>query len=85
VVAKVRESLSVDKQRPYDLEKLNLKKVHEVGSKEKYEVEVSNRFTALEDLDVEVEMNSVYENFQPMRVYIIMNLRSISKCLMKDA
>jgi uncharacterized metal-binding protein YceD (DUF177 family) len=36
------------------MESLNLKKLNEAGSKEKYYVEVSNRFAALEDLDTEV-------------------------------
>jgi hypothetical protein len=32
-----------------------------VEGKEKYRVEVSNRFAALEDLDAEVEINSAWE------------------------
>jgi hypothetical protein len=35
------------------MEKFNLKKINEKGAKEKYHVEVSNRFAALEDLDVD--------------------------------
>jgi hypothetical protein len=37
------------------MERFNLKKLNEVEGKEKYHVEVTNRFAALEDLDVEVE------------------------------
>jgi hypothetical protein len=53
VVAKVRERLAVNKQRlqRFHLERFNLKKLNEVGSKEQFRVEVSNRFAALEDLD----------------------------------
>jgi uncharacterized metal-binding protein YceD (DUF177 family) len=40
------------------MEKFNLKKLKEVESKEQYRVEVSNRFAALKDLDVKVEINS---------------------------
>jgi hypothetical protein len=40
------------------MERFNLKKLDEVQGKEKYRVEVSNRFAALEDLDAEVEINS---------------------------
>jgi hypothetical protein len=39
----------------------NFKKLNEVGSKEQYCVEVSNRFAALEDLDAEVDINSAWE------------------------
>jgi hypothetical protein len=43
----------VNKQRSYKFhtERFNLKKLKEAESKEKYHVEVSNRFAALEDLD----------------------------------
>jgi hypothetical protein len=43
------------------MEKFNVKKLNEVGGKEQYRVEVSNRFAALEDLDAEVEINSAWE------------------------
>jgi hypothetical protein len=39
----------------------SLKKLNKVDGKEKYHVEVSNRFAALEDLDTEVEINSTWE------------------------
>jgi hypothetical protein len=52
VVAKVRERLAVNKQTMHRLymERFNLKKLNEVESKEQYRVEISNRFTALENL-----------------------------------
>jgi hypothetical protein len=37
----------------------NVKKLNEVEAKEKYCVEVSDRFASLENLDAEVEFNSV--------------------------
>jgi hypothetical protein len=40
------------------MEKFNLKKLNEVGSKEQFRVDVSNRFEALEYFDTEVEINS---------------------------
>jgi hypothetical protein len=43
------------------MERFNLKKLNEVEDKEKYHIEVSNSFGALEDLDVEVEINSAWE------------------------
>jgi hypothetical protein len=63
VVAKIRERLAVNKQRSqrFCMERFNLKKLNEVGGKEQFRVEVSNRFAALEDLDAEVEINSAWE------------------------
>jgi hypothetical protein len=40
------------------MERFNLKKLNEVGGKEQFRVEVSNRFAALEDMDTEVEINT---------------------------
>jgi hypothetical protein len=51
VVAKIREELAVNKQgsHTFHMERFNLKKLNDVEGKEKYRVEVSNRFVALED------------------------------------
>jgi hypothetical protein len=38
------------------MEKFNLKKLNEVEGKEKYLVEISNRFVALENLDLGDEL-----------------------------
>jgi hypothetical protein len=43
------------------MEKFDLKTINEVEDKEKYCVEVSNRFAALEDLGAEVDMNNVWK------------------------
>jgi hypothetical protein len=47
-------------------ERFNLKKLYKVRveGKEKYCVEVSNKFAALEDLDVEVEINTIWETIR---------------------
>jgi hypothetical protein len=60
VVAKVKKRLTVNKKRlhRFHKEKFNLKKLKEVECEEKYRVEVSNKFSALEDLEAEVEINS---------------------------
>jgi hypothetical protein len=42
------------------MERFNLKKLNEVDGKEKYHVEVSNRFAPMEDLDTEVEISSAW-------------------------
>jgi hypothetical protein len=66
MVAKIRERLAANKQRShsFDMEKFNLKKLNEVEGKEEYRVEVSNRFAALEDLDTEVEINTIWETIR---------------------
>jgi hypothetical protein len=66
VVAKVRERLAVNKQKSqrFHMERFNLKKLNEVEGKEQYDVEESNRFAALEDLDTEVEINSAWETIR---------------------
>jgi lipoate-protein ligase A len=46
------------------MERFNLKKVNEVEGKEKYRVEVSNRFAGLEDLDAEVEINTIRQTIR---------------------
>jgi hypothetical protein len=46
------------------MERLNLKKLNEVEGKEKYRVEVSNMFVALEELDDEVEFNIIWEKIR---------------------
>jgi hypothetical protein len=46
------------------MEKFNLKKLDEVQCKEKYRVEASNWFAALEVLDSEVEINSAWETIR---------------------
>jgi hypothetical protein len=50
VVADIRERLAVNKQGLYKfhMQRFNLKKLNEVEGKEKYHVEVSNRFAMLE-------------------------------------
>jgi hypothetical protein len=51
VIAKVRERLAVRKQavKKIDMERLNLKKLHEWKVKEKYQVTIKNKFASLEN------------------------------------
>jgi hypothetical protein len=60
IVAKVRKRLAVNKQRShrFHMERFSHKKLSEIEGKEQFRVEVSNRFSASEDLDAEVEINS---------------------------
>jgi hypothetical protein len=61
LVAKVRARLAVSKQRTQRIhvERSHLKKLRELESKEQYCVEISNRFSALENLDPEVDNNRI--------------------------
>jgi hypothetical protein len=43
------------------VERFNLKNLNKIEGKEKYRIEGSNRFAALEDLDAEVEINTIWE------------------------
>jgi hypothetical protein len=63
VVAKIRDRLAVNKQglHKFHMERFNLRKINEIEGKEKYRVEVSNSFAALEGLDGEVEINTIWE------------------------
>jgi hypothetical protein len=44
------------------MERFILKKLSEVEGKERYRVEISNRFAALENLDTEGDVNKAWEN-----------------------
>jgi hypothetical protein len=73
VVAKVRERLAVIKQtmHRFRMERFNLKKLNEIEDKEQYNVEISNSFGALVNLDAEMDINR--EHTQPKRVKNILN------------
>jgi hypothetical protein len=63
VVAKIRERIAVNKQgsHKFHMESFNLKKLNRLEGKEKYHVEVSSKFAVLEDLEAEVEINTIWE------------------------
>jgi hypothetical protein len=63
VVAKVSERLAASKQttQRVHMERFNVKKLSEVEGEEQYRVEISNRFTALENLDTEMNVNKAWE------------------------
>jgi hypothetical protein len=65
-VAKVRERLAVSKQTTHRarIEKFNLKKLNKIEGKEQYRVEITNRFAALENLDTQVDINTVWETIR---------------------
>ncbi|PNF23403.1 hypothetical protein B7P43_G12243 [Cryptotermes secundus] len=66
MVAKVRERLAVSKRTTHrvKMEMFSLKKLNEVEDKEQYCVEISNLFTALENLETEVDVNKAWETIR---------------------
>jgi hypothetical protein len=65
-VAKVRARLAMNTQTThrFHMERFNLNILNEVGSKEQYRVEISNRLAALENLDTEVDINRAWETIR---------------------
>ena len=63
VVAKVRERLAVSKgaAQKFVVERFNLKKLNELEVRKQYQIENSNRFAALENLDVSEDINMAWE------------------------
>ena len=63
VVAKLRERLAVSKQaaQKFDGEKFKLGKLNEP---EKYQIEITNRFAVLEDLNIDDDVNRAWENIK---------------------
>jgi hypothetical protein len=62
----LRERISVHKhvRQKFDLKRFDLKKLDEVDVKEKYKVEISNRFAALESLDMCFDINNAWESIR---------------------
>jgi hypothetical protein len=66
VVAKLRERLPVSKQvaQKFDREKCNLRKLNEPEVKNKYQIEITNRFTALDNLNTDEDVNRAWETIK---------------------
>jgi hypothetical protein len=62
----MRERLAVCKQaaQMFDGERFNLRKLKELEVKEKYQIEITNRFAALENLIVDEDVNRAWENIR---------------------
>ena len=62
----VHVSLAVRKQaaQTFEGERFNLGKLKELEVKEKYQIEITNRFAALENLNVDEDVNRVWENIK---------------------
>jgi hypothetical protein len=62
-VAKIRERIAVNKQRPkkFHMERYNLKKLNKVKGKDECRFEALNRFAGLECLEADVEISTIWE------------------------
>jgi hypothetical protein len=65
-VEKLRGKISVSKwaRQKFDLQRFDLKKLDDVEVKEKYRVEIWNRYAALETLDESFDINNAWEGIR---------------------
>jgi hypothetical protein len=66
VVAKVRETLAVSKQaaQKFDAERFNLNNLSELEVRKQCQIKISDRFEALENLNVSEDINRALENIK---------------------
>jgi hypothetical protein len=66
VVSKVRKYLALNKQtaQNFDGERFNLTKLNELDVRKQNQIEISNRFVALENLSDSEDINRAWENIQ---------------------
>ena len=62
VIAKFRESLAVGKQaaQRFDRQRFNLRNLNEPEVRELYQIEITNRFAALENSDEDEDVNRTW-------------------------
>jgi hypothetical protein len=74
MVAKVRERLAVGKQvaQKVDVERFNLRKQHKLEDRKQYQITISHKFAALENLNDREGINRAWEN-------IIGNIKTSAK------
>jgi len=66
VIAKFRERLAVGKQaaQRFDRQRFNLRKLNEPEVREQYQIEITNRFAALENSGDDEDVNRTWENIK---------------------
>jgi len=66
VFSKVRKRLAVDKQatQKFDRQRFNLRKLNEPDVREQYQIEIKNRFAALENLNDDENVNRTWESIK---------------------
>ena len=63
VIPKAREILAVGKQaaQKCDRQRFNLRKLNELKVRKQYQIEITNRFTALQNLNTDEDINRTWE------------------------
>ena len=66
VIAKVRERLAVGKQaaQRVDRQRYNLSKLNDLEVRKQYQIDITNRFAALENLNEDEDVNRTWENIK---------------------
>jgi len=66
VIAKFRERLAVGKQvvQRFDKQRFKLRKLNESEVREQYQIEITNRFADLENLNDDESVNRTWENIK---------------------
>ena len=66
MIAKFRERLAVGKlaAQRFDRQRFNLRKLNEPEVREEYQIEITNRFAALENLNDDEDVNRTWENIK---------------------
>ena len=66
VIAKVRERLAVDKQaaQRVDRQRFNLSKLNDLEVRKQYQIDITNTFAALENLNEDEDVNMTWENIK---------------------
>ena len=66
VISKVRERLALGKYAAqwFDRQRFNFRKLNEPEVREQYQIEITNRFAALENSDYDEDVNRTWENIK---------------------
>jgi len=66
VISKVRERLAMGKQaaQRFDRQRFNLRKINEPEVREQYQIKITNRFAALENMNDYEDINRIWENIK---------------------
>ena len=66
MIAKVRERLAVGKRaaQTFYRQRFNLRKLNEPEVREQYQIEITNRFAALENSNDDEDVNRTWENIK---------------------
>jgi DNA anti-recombination protein RmuC len=60
----LRRIVSKQAAKKFDGERFNLRKLNELEVKEKYQIEITNRFATLENLNLDEDVNRAWENIK---------------------